>query len=58
MVRVPHPDGTYTDLTIAVVDIDRGKIRLGISAPRSWQIWRNELQPPQAPPVPIARKEV
>lgn len=31
------------DITITVVDIDRGKIRLGIEAPRDVQIFRQEL---------------
>lgn len=31
------------DIAITVVDIDRGKIRLGIEAPRSVPIYRSEL---------------
>lgn len=31
------------DITIMVVDIDRGKIRLGIEAPKDTQIYREEL---------------
>lgn len=45
-------------IVITVVDIDRGKIRLGIEAPRDVPIYRNELLPvaPQtpAPPKPKA----
>lgn len=33
------------NISITVVDIDRGKIRLGIEAPRDVQIWRQELMP-------------
>lgn len=32
-------------ITIMVVDIDRGKIRLGITAPRDVPIYRQELLP-------------
>jgi carbon storage regulator len=32
-------------ISITVVDIDRGKIRLGISAPRDVAIYREELLP-------------
>ena len=32
------------DITITVVDIDRGKISLGIEAPRDVPIWRAELR--------------
>lgn len=31
------------DITITVVDIDRGKIRLGIEAPREYPVFRQEL---------------
>ena len=31
------------NVCITVVDIDRGKIRLGIEAPTEMRIWRNEL---------------
>jgi len=48
------------NICITVVDIDRGKIRLGIEAPRSVPIFRQELvgEPtvPQATPV-LAAKE-
>ncbi|HZT83298.1 MAG TPA: carbon storage regulator [Gemmataceae bacterium] len=46
------------NICITVVDIDRGKIRLGIEAPRNVPIYRQELLPlkgaPQqgAPPTP------
>ncbi len=33
------------NICITVVDIDRGKIRLGIEAPRSVPIYRQELLP-------------
>lgn len=32
-------------ITITVVDIDRGKIRLGVDAPRDTPIFRHELLP-------------
>lgn len=37
------------DICITIVDIDRGKIRLGIEAPRSTAIYREELLPPDHP---------
>lgn len=33
------------DIVITVVDIDRGKIRIGIDAPRATPIYRHELLP-------------
>ena len=33
-------------IEVVVVDIDRGKVRLGFSASRSVQIFREELLPP------------
>jgi carbon storage regulator len=42
------------NICITVVDIDRGKIRLGIEAPRDVPIYRQELLPlkgQQPPPV-------
>ncbi|MCZ2344423.1 MAG: carbon storage regulator [Bacteroidales bacterium] len=36
------------NICITVVDIDRGKIRLGIEAPRDVPIYRQELLPLQA----------
>lgn len=54
------------NIKIVVVDIDRGKIRLGIEAPRDVAIYRQELMTPQqqaafttvpekaAPPKPAA----
>ena len=36
------------NVCITVVDIDRGKIRLGIEAPRDVPIYRQELLPLQA----------
>src|SRR3982750_3295699 len=45
------------NICITVVDIDRGKIRLGIEAPRDVPIYRQELLPlkpgePKAPKAP------
>ena len=47
------------NVCITVVDIDRGKIRLGIEAPRDVPIYRQELLPlkagdPAAVPPPSA----
>lgn len=46
------------NICITVVDIDRGKIRLGIEAPRDVPIYRQELLPLQGQqakeqPVPV-----
>ena len=38
------------NICITVVDIDRGKIRLGIEAPRDVPIFRQELLPLKSPP--------
>jgi carbon storage regulator len=38
------------NISITVVDIDRGKIRLGIEAPRDVPIYRQELLPNQGVP--------
>lgn len=35
------------DIVITVVDIDRGKIRLGIEAPKNVPVYRTELLPEQ-----------
>ena len=40
------------NICITVVDIDRGKIRLGIEAPRDVPIFRKELLPPQSQTKP------
>ena len=37
------------NICITVVDIDRGKIRLGIEAPRDVKIYRQELLPLNQP---------
>lgn len=37
------------NICITVVDIDRGKIRLGIEAPRDVAIYRQELLPAGSP---------
>lgn len=39
------------NICITVVDIDRGKIRLGIEAPRDVPIYRQELLPLQGQPA-------
>lgn len=39
------------NISITVVDIDRGKIRLGIEAPRNVPIFRQELLPGTPPPA-------
>lgn len=31
------------DITITVVHVERGRVRLGIDAPRSVTVWRDEL---------------
>jgi carbon storage regulator len=48
------------NICITVVDIDRGKIRLGIEAPRNVPIFRQELISTPAPTPPsnaLAAKE-
>jgi carbon storage regulator len=40
------------NICITVVDIDRGKIRLGIEAPRDVPIYRQELLPLNQQPQP------
>ncbi len=50
------------NVVITVVDIDRGKIRLGIEAPRDVPIYRQELLPlvaplPPAPPANDDRRQ-
>jgi carbon storage regulator len=42
------------NICITVVDIDRGKIRLGIEAPREVPIFRQELLQDKATGQPIA----
>ena len=37
------------NIVLTVVDIDRGKIRLGIEAPRNVPIYREELLPVDSP---------
>lgn len=45
------------DVVVTVVDIDRGKVRLGIEAPRETAIVREELRQNFKPsPPPIALK--
>jgi carbon storage regulator len=46
------------NICITVVDIDRGKIRLGIEAPRDVPIYRQELLPNGAPPVGIGQQKL
>jgi carbon storage regulator len=41
------------NICITVIDIDRGKIRLGIEAPREIPVYRQELlATPNTPPAP------
>ena len=49
------------NICITVVDIDRGKIRLGIEAPRDVPIFRQELlplkgTPPSVPETPAVQR--
>ena len=44
------------NICITVVDIDRGKIRLGIEAPRDVPIYRQELLPLAAPQDPTPQQ--
>lgn len=37
------------DIVITVVDIDRGKVRIGVEAPRDVPVYRQELLPPEDP---------
>lgn len=54
------------NICITVVGIDRGKIRLGIEAPRETAIHRQELLPPghhgpasvKPPPEPVRRDDL
>ena len=46
------------NITITVVEIDRGKIRLGIDAPRDIPIYRQELVPAATPGVLNANSPV
>ena len=32
-------------IEIVIADVDRGKVKLGISASKEVQIWRSELEP-------------
>ena len=41
------------NICITVVDIDRGKIRLGIEAPRDVPIYRQELLPLKSADTPL-----
>jgi carbon storage regulator len=43
-IRLKLPDGSCVWLW--VVDIDRGKVRLGVDAPRDVEVMREELIPP------------
>ncbi len=42
------------NICITVVDIDRGKIRLGIEAPRDVPIYRQELLPLKNADTPVS----
>jgi carbon storage regulator len=46
------------NICITVVDIDRGKIRLGIEAPREVAIYRQELLPAGSVPGALPTKPV
>lgn len=48
---------TGEQIVITVLDIDRGKIRLGLIAPKEFEIMREELVPlHQRPPENYGRK--
>ncbi len=38
------------NIVVTVVCIDRGKIRLGVDAPKDVPIWRQEIMPPPIQP--------
>lgn len=40
--------GTVT-VVVTVAEIDRGKVRIGIDAPQSVRIYREEVLPPETP---------
>lgn len=42
------------NICITIVDIDRGKVRLGIEAPRDVLIMRQELLPPKPAHPPLS----
>lgn len=44
------------NIRITVVDIDRGKIRLGIDCPKDIPIYREEIAP--KPPAELVHKEI
>jgi len=44
-------------ICVTVVDIDRGKIRLGIEAPRDVPVYREELLPPGVNPAEYMRRK-
>jgi carbon storage regulator len=46
------------NICITVVDIDRGKIRLGIEAPREVPVFRQELLPLKASATDVAAAPV
>jgi len=46
------------NITITVIDIDRGKIRLGIEAPRNIPVYRQELLGTPAAPAAVAPASV
>lgn len=45
--------GSNAEIVVTVVDIDRGKIRLGIDAPKEIPIYRTELIPAGAKPADL-----
>jgi carbon storage regulator len=46
------------NICITIVDIDRGKIRLGIDAPREIPVFRQELLPVKGADAPTATSSV
>jgi carbon storage regulator len=47
-VRLLLPDGRV--ITLRVVQVECGKVRIGIDAPRDVEVSREELLPPEPPP--------
>lgn len=41
LVTITCPDGT--EITVMVLEVRRGKVRLGFKAPKEYQIMRDEL---------------
>lgn len=45
------------DVIITVVDIDRHKVRIGVSAPKDVKVWREELYVAPPPTLPNEGEE-